>query len=235
MFKAFLAFCGLVTITTASVIDCNPTSYFHIEKLEFYPDPPSPNMNTTLYTEFYNPGLAVLDGTATTSVTYNYIPFAPSSEPLCNSQSCPIMNGLTTQTSTSPWPELSGLVDMKIEWLGTDGTSLLCIQIKTSTVIDNRSLAIVRDNYYSRLSRPQSRTQHSEYRPNHINTSNALVNNYKVTTTTLNSTECNNCLVLVSSVKFGNKNLTMVIPTRGSKMLRGGQTPSAFQKNADSF
>jgi hypothetical protein len=222
MFKAFLAFCGLATLASASVIDCNPSSMFHIEKLEFYPDPPSPNMNTTLYTEFYNPGLAVIDGTATTSVTYNYIPFAPSSEPLCNSQACPIMNGLTTQTSTSPWPELTGLVDMRIEWSGTDGTSLLCIQIKTSTSIDNRSLAIVRDNYYSRHSRPQSRTQDTNYRP--IKNLKRLENNYKVTT--LNSTtDCNNCLVLVSSVKFGKENLTMIIPTRGSKMLRGSQTP----------
>lgn len=133
MFRTLLAFVGSIALSSASVKDCNPSSYFAIKKLEFFPDPPIINENATLYTEFYNPGYPMSEGIAVTSLVYNFIPFEPTTEQLCNTEACPIEPGITLQTNTFPWPDLSGFVEMKLEWFGTDGTSLLCIDINTQS------------------------------------------------------------------------------------------------------
>ena len=136
MFK-FL-FSALFTVISSTVQDCSlSTSLFKIETLTFTPTSPTIGENTTLYLKFNNPNLVVTDGFVTTSITYNFIPFNPSVEPLCSNTKCPIVSGFTEQYSSSPWPDLSGSVTIRIVWTDLDGNQLLCMQIKEKTMISD--------------------------------------------------------------------------------------------------
>ncbi len=134
MSRILFSIAALVGLSFASIQDCNPASVFHIETLSFEPDPPVANENATLTVQFYNPGLEVSDGTAITSVNYNFIPFAPSTEPLCLNNPCPFLYGENTVVHTSPWSaDVNGRLVTTLSWEDTSGNELLCIEITTNT------------------------------------------------------------------------------------------------------
>jgi hypothetical protein len=88
--------------------------------------------------KFNNPGFTIVDGTATTSLTLNFIPYPTSSSPLCESTLYPIEMGLNDRSTTSIWPDtVSGSVQSKIVWTSPDGAELLCIQIDTKVASQN--------------------------------------------------------------------------------------------------
>ena len=128
MFFALFSFIAAASAITSICSSAN--SLLKITDLVFSPDPPLANQNTTLYLKFNNPGDSIMDGFSTTAVTYNFIPFSPTLEPLCQNTVCPIPNGLTEQSSSSLWPsDISGTVITTITWTDLQKNQLLCMKI----------------------------------------------------------------------------------------------------------
>ena len=125
------ALAALAGLASAFISDCDPASRFRPTELAVNPDPPVANQPISMTVKFDNPGAVVTDGTVTTSVTLNFIPFQPSEEPLCTNTACPIPSGPVDRSTSSTWPDgVSGTVISKSVWAGVDGESLLCVQTK---------------------------------------------------------------------------------------------------------
>ena len=120
------------SLANASVSDCSSgTSKFTLTSMSFLPDPTVPGKNSTLLLSMNVPSL-VESGTVTYSTTYNFIPFTPTVEPLCDSVVCPIQPGTLQTFSSYPISaDLSGSLQMKIDWRDNSSTQLLCVLIKT--------------------------------------------------------------------------------------------------------
>ena len=117
----------------ASISDCSAgKSLFVVNGLGFWPDPAVKNANSTISFAFSNPGPVVSVGTVKYTYTYNFIPLTPTIEDLCTQTTCPIAVGSYNQSSSSTFPDLSGSINIKVEWLNSDSKQLLCVLIKTS-------------------------------------------------------------------------------------------------------
>lgn len=123
----------LVSSSIASVTDCsNGGSLFTLTSMSFSPDPTVPGENSTLLLSMTVPQ-EITGGTATYSTTYNFIPFSPTVEPLCDTTvACPIQLGTLDTISSFPVdPTLSGSLSIRIEWKDPNAIQLLCVAIKT--------------------------------------------------------------------------------------------------------
>ena len=128
MFKYALALLGLGPMTT--IKDCGVGSQFQLTELAFTPDSPHAGEMTYMNVKFYNPGPDVSAGTVTTSITYNFIPIAPTVEDLCVNTVCPLVNGPNDRSSSGPWPSgIKGKISTKIVWAYPNSSQLLCIQL----------------------------------------------------------------------------------------------------------
>ena len=116
---------------TASIKDCsNGASLLQLTELSLAPSTPVRGQNLDMTVKFNNPGSEITDGTVTTTVTLNFIPFQPTVEALCTNTQCPLVSGANDRSTNSVWPDnVSGSITSKIEWTAVDGTQLLCIQI----------------------------------------------------------------------------------------------------------
>lgn len=115
----------------ASIKDCsNGASLLQLTELAITPDPPVRGQVLDMTVKFNNPDPEITDGTVTTSVTLNFIPFQPTVEALCTNTQCPLVTGANDRSTSSIWPDnVNGNLASKIEWTAVDGTQLLCIQI----------------------------------------------------------------------------------------------------------
>lgn len=131
----WLALFAALATARASIMDCSDgASVFRPTTLSLTPEPPVPGQPVLMTVLFDNPGEEVTDGTVTTSVTINGLPFAPSTEALCTNTQCPIPNGPVDRSATSDWPTgISGKIDSRIEWTGVNGEQLLCLKITERT------------------------------------------------------------------------------------------------------
>ena len=122
---------SLLGLAAAYIKDCsNGASLLQLTDLALSPDPPVRGQTLDMTVKFNNPGPEITDGTVTTSVTLNYIPFQPTVEVLCINTQCPLTTGANDRSTNSVWPDnVSGSIVSKIEWTAVDGTQLLCIQI----------------------------------------------------------------------------------------------------------
>ena len=115
-----------------SVTDCSKgASQVKIDSMSFLPDPPVKGQNSTLNLALRNPS-TIGAGTATYSLTYNFIPLTPEVKDLCGEVpgGCPIVAGPLKLTSSYPIdPSLSGTVVAKIDWKDTANVPLLCVSI----------------------------------------------------------------------------------------------------------
>ena len=139
---AFIA--ALAGLSSASVSDCSSgSSLFKLTSMSFAPDPPIPGQNSTLLLSMDVPE-EINDGTATYSITMNYIPFQPTVDPLCDTTvPCPITVGPLNTVSSYPFPDtLSGALTMKIQWADGAGRQLLCVQIKTNLLYGNETCPV---------------------------------------------------------------------------------------------
>jgi hypothetical protein len=129
-----LTILSILSAAVASITDCsNGASVFKIGGLGFWPDPAVANENSTISFLYTVPGPdPITAGTVTYSYTMNYIPFSPSTEDLCTQTTCPIVPGTYNQSSSSNFPDVSGLFDIKIEWFDDKQNLLLCADIKTT-------------------------------------------------------------------------------------------------------
>ena len=112
----------------ASITNCGTSSKFTIQTLSQSPaDTIKGGENLTL-TLFYTNTETVLSGSATTSITYNFIPLSPTLAPLCESIVCPLEPGIHDGSTSGAFPKgLSGTVKTKIVWKNDAGEELLCI------------------------------------------------------------------------------------------------------------
>lgn len=135
-------FAALSTVITrlaeASITDCsNGASVFKFTELALNPATPVRGAALDMIVKFNNPGPEVSDGTVTTSVSVNYIPYPSSTEALCTNTQCPLVTGANDRSTSSVWPDtVSGKVSSKIVWTGTDGKQLLCIQINANVAAE---------------------------------------------------------------------------------------------------
>jgi hypothetical protein len=124
---------ALAATAAATIIDCDPQSVFRPITLELQPATPVSGELVHLINKFENPGPVVTDGTVTTSITLNFVPFTPSVEPLCQNTACPIAVGAVDRSTESTWPsDIQGKIVSRSQWTGVNGESLLCVQITTS-------------------------------------------------------------------------------------------------------
>ena len=130
---AGLAF--FLSLTNASVTDCSKaTALFDITSMSFSPDPPVKGTNSTLLLSMNVPS-EVQGGTATYSVTYNFIPLTPTTDNLCSviPSGCPIKQGTLDTVSSIPFDgSLSGQITIKIEWKDLSNQQLMCVSVKTN-------------------------------------------------------------------------------------------------------
>ncbi len=128
-----LGLIGLLSLVVPPTIrDCGVgTSVFTINSLSLTPADPKPGDQVGLNLDYtVPPGVVITGGQAKYDVTYNFIPFSPTVEPLCQDVPCPLGPGTYKNTSYSAWPTgLSGTVNTKITWLDEVDTQLLCIGI----------------------------------------------------------------------------------------------------------
>jgi hypothetical protein len=113
-----------------SLLACDPTlTAFKINSQGFSPSPPIAGQDATLWIDFTVPdGSAVTAGTAKYGISFNGIPFSPTTEDLCTQVSCPIES--QNLSSTTQWPSgLSGKIVSKIQWYDASGAYLLCSQL----------------------------------------------------------------------------------------------------------
>lgn len=122
---------AILGVAQGSIKDCSSgASTLQLTDLALSPDPPVLGQPLDMTVKFNNPGEEIVDGTVTTSVTLNFIPFQPTVEALCTNTQCPLVSGANDRSTSSVWPDnVSGSIVSKIEWTAVDGTQLLCIQI----------------------------------------------------------------------------------------------------------
>ena len=148
MFRTVAAVLSLVAAAsaafTATVKDCAPGSIFTLNAVDLTPASPNPGDPVTLHLDYTVPeGVTVTDGTTTYAVTLNFIPFAPSTNPLCQDIPCPLGPGTYKNATTSTWPTgVSGTFTSKMTWANPAGETLMCVQT-SGKMMENKSLALV--------------------------------------------------------------------------------------------
>lgn len=123
---------ALILISPPVVNDCGGgTTLFKLNSVSLSPADPPPGSSVSLNLDYTVPaGLTVNDGTSTTAVSYNFIPFAPTVEPLCQDIPCPLASGRYYNSTNSTWPTgLSGTVRTTMTWADQNSVKLLCIGI----------------------------------------------------------------------------------------------------------
>lgn len=128
----------------ATVKNCAPGSIFTLNAVSLAPAAPNPGDPVALSLDYTVPeGVTVADGTTTYAITLNFIPFAPSTNPLCQDIPCPLGPGTYKNTTTSTWPTgVSGTFTSKMTWSNLAGETLMCVQT-SGTMMENKSLALV--------------------------------------------------------------------------------------------
>ena len=122
----------VVVISGANTVrDCSSgTPVFKFGTASLTPDPVVPGENYTLSLLCTIPdGVNVTGGTAEYQVSFNGIPFTPTTEDLCSQVSCPLTPGLYKNTSTSLFPTgISGKIVTAMRWYDEDSTLLYCLE-----------------------------------------------------------------------------------------------------------
>lgn len=115
-----------------TVRDCSSgKSLFKFVSASLEPSPVIPGENATLTLSADIPGGTIVNsGTAKYSVSFNGIPFTPSTEDLCSQVDCPLLAGPYTNSSVSVFPTgITGKIVSKIEWFDDTSRLLLCTEI----------------------------------------------------------------------------------------------------------
>uniref|UniRef100_A0A6C0BJ23 MD-2-related lipid-recognition domain-containing protein n=1 Tax=viral metagenome TaxID=1070528 RepID=A0A6C0BJ23_9ZZZZ len=134
MLPLLLAFLALSVKAQNTVRDCSSgKSLFTFVSGSLLPSPVVPGENATLSLSAEIPaGTTVADGTAKYSLSFNGIPFSPTTEDLCSQVACPLVAGPYTNSSVSVFPTgVSGKLVTKIQWFDDASTLLLCTEVTT--------------------------------------------------------------------------------------------------------
>jgi hypothetical protein len=125
MLRGFLI--GL-SVLSGSIQDCSrPNSIGEIVDMGISPLNPVAGDNSTLWVTF-DSSQAITGGTATYSYTLNYIPFPKDIIPLCDQTDCPVPIGISNATGYTIFPDVSGRIEIRIEWETEVGTPIWCVK-----------------------------------------------------------------------------------------------------------
>ncbi len=148
LFRLALAAAALLGLTSAATTlkNCaSGTSVFTMNSASLVPANPAAGDVVDLHLDYTVPeGTTVTGGTAQYDVTLNFIPFAPSTEPLCQDVPCPLGPGTYSNVTQSMWPTgVSGTLVSKMTWKDEGEKVLLCLQINTA-LEDNSTTPLLR-------------------------------------------------------------------------------------------
>ena len=120
----------IVAAVANTVRDCSSgASVFKFLTASLTPDPVVRGQDTTLSLSCQIPdGVTVTAGTAEYGFTFNGIPFTPTIEDLCSQVACPLTAGLYSNSTTTPFPDVSGKIVSTIKWFDTSKTLLYCLE-----------------------------------------------------------------------------------------------------------
>lgn len=140
----------LCVFSVANIKDCNTNSVFRPTALGVSPDPPIPGKPVDLTLIFDNTGPEINDGTISTSLIINGLPFPTISEPLCDIARCPITPGSNNQSTSVTWPQVSGNIKSQITWNDVNGQPLLCLNMNFKVPSGNfwNIFGVVKNLYY---------------------------------------------------------------------------------------
>ena len=148
MFLNIIALSTLFVSSFASIKDCDTTSIFRPTQLALSPDPPIPGQPIKLTLIFDNTGNEITEGSVTTTINLNGIPFSPTTNPLCDNTICPITPGNNDRSTETTFPDVSGIIKSRVTWSGPQGESLLCIDSVLKVPSDSwNPFSIIRDSY----------------------------------------------------------------------------------------
>ena len=121
----------VVAMAANTLRDCSSgTSVFKYLTASLTPDPVVRGKDSTLSLSCQIPdGVVVSGGTAQYSFSFNGIPFSPTTEDLCSQVQCPLVSGLYSNSTTSPFPDVSGKVVSTIKWFDNAKTLLYCLEM----------------------------------------------------------------------------------------------------------
>ena len=127
-----MKFLSLYAVLNATLKDCSSgTSLFTVNMMSLDPPNPAPGQQVAFTLDYsVPPSTVITDGTARDETTYNFIPLAPTIQPLCSNIPCPLESGRYLNTTYSMWPTgLSGTIMTRMKWLDPTGTMLICTEI----------------------------------------------------------------------------------------------------------
>jgi len=105
-----------------------------IDKVTVSPVVPVAGEPITLHLEYRVPTV-VTGGTSETSITYSFIPLAPTVEPLCANVPCPLQPGAYKNDTVTTWPSgVSGNVAITTKWFDPASLLLLCFKLTSKAV-----------------------------------------------------------------------------------------------------
>ena len=128
--KFLLALLSLTSAATAATVSsCGGA--FTVMAASLKPTDPVAGQEVGLHLEYSVPSpIIVTGGTSEMAFTYNFIPFQPTSEPLCQDVPCPLGPGTYSNDTVSVWPSgLSGSFTSTMKWFDPASTLLLCLKI----------------------------------------------------------------------------------------------------------
>ena len=118
---------GALSLFNSTIKDCTPGgSISNILGFGVSPLNPVPNENASLWVNF-DLFEQVDSGSIVYTYTYNFVPFPPTETNLCEENTCPFTAGIHNVSGTSTFPDMSGLLEVKIEWNTGDGTPIWCV------------------------------------------------------------------------------------------------------------
>jgi hypothetical protein len=132
LLKILSAFFTMATAATAAntLKDCSAgTSLFTYGTASLTPNPVVRGKDATLSLSCTIPyGVTITGGTAEYAFSFNGIPFSPTVEDLCSQVECPMKSGPYSNSTTSPFPDVSGKVVTTLKWFDEKRTLLYCLE-----------------------------------------------------------------------------------------------------------
>lgn len=111
-----------------AVEDCTPSNALSkIVSMGIQPVNPKPNDISYLWVNF-DLSQPVSSGNVTYSYSWNFIPFEPTIVSLCDQTECPLYPGVQNVTGNTTFPDVSGYVEVKVDWADDTGTPIWCVQ-----------------------------------------------------------------------------------------------------------
>lgn len=124
MLRGFLM---ALALYQGTIHDCSTSgSVAKITSMGIDPISPVAGDNSTIWVA-YDLSKQVTGGSVKYSYWVNFIPFAPTVIDLCSQEACPLEPAFYNSSGSSIFPDVSGRVEIKIEWTDQDNQQIWCV------------------------------------------------------------------------------------------------------------